>query len=248
VYEFLASCGSTNDEIAARAAAHAEEGLVVAADEQTGGRGRRGRAWHSPPGENLYCSLFLRPDLPARLAPPLTLLASAALAQALTRLGFAPRLKWPNDVLLDTRTGLRKVAGVLAETASEGDRVRHIILGVGVNVNSRSFPEALSPIATSLRMASGRSLDRGELLAAFLNAFEPVYDGFLAAGPQVGLREWSRYAVLGQPCRVRRASRRIEGLATGIDATGALLLRTAAGETVAVHAGEVNWLPVSQAR
>ena len=241
-YELIASCGSTNDEVATRALAGAAEGLLVAAEEQTGGRGRRGRDWHSPARENLYCSLLLRPALPARLAAPLTLLAGAALAQALASLGFSPRLKWPNDVLLDTPNGLRKVAGILTEMASEGDRVRHVIVGVGVNVNTRDFPSPLAPIATSLRLVCGIAVDRGALLAGFINAFAPIYDGFLAAGPGPGLREWKRHAVLGQPCWVKREDGRSEGTAVGVDDSGALLLRTDHGETVTVHAGEVNWL------
>ena len=285
-YEFLESCATTNDEIARRAASGAEEGLLVVADAQSGGRGRRGRSWHSPANENLYFSLLLRPALSARLASPLTLLAGAALAQTLADLGFTPRLKWPNDVLLESNirrepskgsqnlcpfpppssplaslglarsgsagqspatptrslAGLRKVAGILAEMASEGDRVRHVVLGIGINVNSQEFPKSLQAIATSLRVVHGQAVDRGRLLAGFLNAFEPIYDGFLAAGPAAGLREWNQHALLGQPCWVDRPSGRLEGVAAGTDETGALLLRTATGETVSVHAGEVNWL------
>jgi BirA family biotin operon repressor/biotin-[acetyl-CoA-carboxylase] ligase len=242
-YELLPACASTNDEVAARAATYADEGLLVAANQQTGGRGRRGRFWHSPPSENLYFSLLLRPALPARLASPLTLLAGAALAQALADLAFSPRLKWPNDVLLETPAGLRKVAGILSEMASEGERVRHVVLGVGVNVNALAFPDTLAAIATSLRLVRGSALNRGTLLAAFLNAFEPLYHDFLAAGPAAGLTRWSHHAVLGQPCWVEHDALRVEGVAAGVDDAGALLLRTADGETVAVHAGEVNWLP-----
>jgi BirA family biotin operon repressor/biotin-[acetyl-CoA-carboxylase] ligase len=241
-YEVLSSCCSTNDKVATRATLGAEEGLLVAAEEQTGGRGRRGRDWHSPASESLYCSLLLRPALPARLAAPLTLLAGAALAEALSALGFSPRLKWPNDVLLPTPDGPRKVAGILTEMASDGDRVRHVILGVGVNVNSHDFPGPLAQLASSLRLVRGSALHRGAVLAAFINAFEPIYDGLLAAGPGPGLATWNRYAVLGQPCWVSREAGRVEGVAESVDDSGALLLRTAAGETVAVHAGEVNWV------
>ncbi|MBN2574423.1 MAG: biotin--[acetyl-CoA-carboxylase] ligase [Deltaproteobacteria bacterium] len=241
-YEFLPACGSTNDEVASRAAAGAQEGLLVAADVQTAGRGRRGRVWHSPSGDNLYGSLLLRPALPARLAAPLALLAGAALGQTLAALGFSPRLKWPNDVLLDTPAGLRKVAGVLAEMTSEGQRVRHVVLGVGVNVNSRAFPASLAQVATSLRLVSGRRLERGALLAAFVNAFEPLYDGYLVDGPAAGLAVWRRHALLGQQCWASRGQTRIEGTAADVDDAGALVLRTAAGETIAVHAGEVHWL------
>jgi len=222
--------------------AGAKEGLLVVADEQTGGRGRRGRAWHSPAGENLYCSLLLRPALPARMAGPLTLLAGAALAETLSCLGFTPRLKWPNDVLLDTPEGLRKVAGILAEMSSEADRVRHVVLGVGVNVNGAVFPGLLGQIATSLAIVARKTIDRGTLLAALLNTFEPIYDRFRAHGPASGLASWNRHAILGQRAWVERESGRIEGVAFAVDESGALLLRTDPGETAMVHAGEVNWL------
>jgi BirA family biotin operon repressor/biotin-[acetyl-CoA-carboxylase] ligase len=229
--------------VAARAAHGAPEGLLVAADEQTHGRGRRGRVWHSPKGESLCFSLLLRPTLPAPRTAPLALLAGAALAEALAAFAFSPRLKWPNDILLDTADGLRKVAGILAEMASEGERVRQVVLGVGVNVNGLNFPDSLAPIATSLRLVGGATVDRGALLASFLNAFEPIYDGWLAAGPTAGLAAWSRHAVLGQRCSARHDTGRIEGVAAGVDDAGALLLRTTDGETVAVHGGEVSWLP-----
>ena len=242
-YESLPACASTNDEVAVRAAAGAAEGLVVTAELQTGGRGRRGRSWHSPCGENLYASLLLRPALPVRLAAPLTLLAGAAMAEALSAIGFSPRLKWPNDVLLDTPAGLRKVAGILAEMASDGDRVRHVVLGVGVNVNGQEFPGQLAQVATSLRLMRGSDLDRGTVLAAFLDAFEPIYDEFLAAGPGPGLAAWHAHAMLGNRCWIGHEGGRIEGTALGADDSGALLVDTGTGGTVAVHAGEVNWLP-----
>jgi BirA family biotin operon repressor/biotin-[acetyl-CoA-carboxylase] ligase len=241
-YELLPTCGSTNDEVAARAADGAAEGLLMAAEMQTQGRGRRGRLWHSLKGESLTFSLLLRPTLPAPRAAPLALLAGTVLAEALAALTFSPRLKWPNDILLDTAQGLRKVAGILAETAGAGDRIHHLVLGVGCNANTVAFPEPLAPIATSLRLVAGHEIDRGALLAAFLNAFEPMYDGFLAAGPEAGLARWRRHALFGQPCRVNREPTPLEGIATGLDEAGALLLRTASGETIRVHAGEVIWL------
>src|SRR5579872_3386736 len=106
-------CASTNDLAAQRARAGAPEGLIVVSDTQSGGRGRLGRVWHSPPGENLYLSIVLRPQRPAVEIPPLTLLAGAAVARALGSLGFSPRLKWPNDVQLTIDGRPRKVAGIL---------------------------------------------------------------------------------------------------------------------------------------
>ncbi len=240
-YELLSSCKSTNDEVALRAAHGAEEGLLVVTEAQTGGRGRRGRAWHSPTGENLSFSLLLRPAIAASAASPLTLLAGAALGRALFSLGFSPRLKWPNDVLLDAGDGLRKVAGILTELASEGGRIRHIVVGVGVNVNGQEFPAHLAALATSLRLVRGAALDRGSALAAFINAFEPIYEDFVAHGPAAGLAEWRRFALLGQPCSVERESTRVEGVAEDVDGSGALLIRLAEGERISVHSGQVNW-------
>ena len=241
VFALLPSCGSTSDEVSARAGA-ADEGLLVAAEEQTGGRGRRGRAWHSPAGENLYASLLLRPALPAPQVAPLTLVAGVAVARALRALGFAPRLKWPNDVLLDTTAGLRKVAGLLTEMASEGERVRHVVLGVGINVNAVGFPADLADVATSLRLVRGAAVERAAVLAEFLNAFEPLYEEWRTHGPAAGLDEWRHYGILGQRGWVARGGERLEGVAAAIDESGALLLRTDVGDTVPIHAGEVNWL------
>ena len=240
-FEHLPTCGSTNDEVAVRATAGDSEGMLIVADEQTKGRGRRGRSWHSQPGENLTFSLLLRPALLARNVAPLTLLAGAALAATLSQFRLAPKLKWPNDVLLDVADGPRKVAGILTEMSSEGDRVRHVVLGIGINVNADAFPDDLAR-ATSLRLAVGASLDSAALLASFLNAFEPRYDDFVTGGPSAALDEWNRYALLGQPCWIDRPSGRVDGVAEGVDASGALQIRTASGETIYVHGGEVNWL------
>jgi BirA family transcriptional regulator, biotin operon repressor / biotin---[acetyl-CoA-carboxylase] ligase len=240
-YSFLITCGSTNDEVAVRAAAGAEEGLLVAADQQSSGRGRRGRVWHSPPGENLYFSLLLRPALPAHLLAPLPLLVGAALAQTLASLGFSPRLKWPNDVLLDGPQGLRKVAGILVEMSSERDHVRHVVLGVGVDVNARELPVDLASVATSLRLHCGCEVDRAQVLAGFLNLFEPLYQDFLAAGPAAGLAAWRAFANFGQRCRVQSGSRIVDGIAEALDPGGALLVRTSDGTLVPVYAGEVDW-------
>lgn len=245
--ELLDTCGSTNDEVAARALTGAQEGLLVVAERQTGGRGRRGRSWHSPAGENLYFSLLLRPRLPAHRASPMTLLVGAALAQALRSLDFQPLLKWPNDVLLETAPGLRKVAGILAEMATEGGNVRHLVVGVGINVHGRAFPDELASRATSLDLVRGTApgqagLARVHLLAQFLNAFEPMYDDFVDRGPAAGLAKWRAHALLGQPCQVDREGDRTTGIAEDVDDSGALVIRTPDGHAQVVHAGEVTWL------
>jgi BirA family biotin operon repressor/biotin-[acetyl-CoA-carboxylase] ligase len=236
----LQACASTSDEVAARARAGADEGLLIVAETQSGGRGRLGRAWHSPPGENLYLSLLLRPAMPPWMVPPLTLLVGGVAAEVLSAAGAAPRLKWPNDVLLPVAGGLRKVAGILTEMASERDRVRHVVVGLGLNVNGTAFPAELAERATSLLLATGRPFDRGTLLAALLDGLEPAYDQFVAEGPTRALSRWRQHADLGRRCRVERDGAVIEGVAEDVDAEGTLLVRDDGGHLHRVLSGEIS--------
>jgi BirA family biotin operon repressor/biotin-[acetyl-CoA-carboxylase] ligase len=222
----LATCASTNDVAAA------ETGEVaVVADTQTGGRGRMGRSWHSPPRENLYVSLRLCPDLRPDQVPPITLLAGAVLAEVLAAEGAEPRLKWPNDLLL----GSKKVAGILTEMASERDRVRHVVVGVGVNVNGTAFPPELAERATSLRLALGRTFDRDALLDAFLAAFEPAFARFVTDGIADTVARWRAHGHLGVRCQVDG----LHGTALDLDDTGALLVRDDTGRVHRIVSGEV---------
>jgi len=241
VYEFLSDCASTNDVARSRAAAGAAEGLVIVADSQSAGRGRLGRSWHSPAGENLYLSLLLRPALPAREVAPLTLLAGGALARTLAEAGMVSRLRWPNDLLVPTANGPRKAGGILTEMATSGEGVRHVVLGVGLNVNSQAFPPELAERATSLRLAFGRAIDRARLLVEFLAAFEATYDDFLARGPAAGLVQWRRHADLGRVCRIDQAGTQIEGIALDIDDGGALLVRDDAGRVHRLISGDASF-------
>jgi BirA family biotin operon repressor/biotin-[acetyl-CoA-carboxylase] ligase len=242
-YEWHEACESTNDLAGARAKAGAAEGLVVATERQSAGRGRLGRVWHSPAGENLYLSILLRPWRPAPELPPLTLLAGAAVARALARLGFRPRLKWPNDVQLvgsaPAGRAARKVAGILTEMSSEGGRVGHVVVGVGLNVNALAFPPDLAARATSLRLAAGRAFERAAVLAAVLEELEPLYGDFAARGPESARAAWQPFAALGERCRVSAPGADLEGTMLGIDADGALRLRDDAGHIHRVLSGEI---------
>ncbi|HWS15327.1 MAG TPA: biotin--[acetyl-CoA-carboxylase] ligase, partial [Candidatus Methylomirabilis sp.] len=143
----LAVTDSTN-RVAMEMAEHgAKHGTVVVADAQTAGRGRMGRRWESPPGKNLYVSMLLRPPVPTVEAPQLSLVTGVALADAVEAMGVSASLKWPNDLYL----GERKAAGILAEMASDPDGVRHVVIGVGLNVNMEEadFPPVLRGRATS---------------------------------------------------------------------------------------------------
>jgi BirA family transcriptional regulator, biotin operon repressor / biotin---[acetyl-CoA-carboxylase] ligase len=243
-FEWHAECGSTNDLAAERARAGAPAGLVIVADAQTAGRGRLGRTWHSPAEENLYLSIVLRPVRPASEIPPITLLAGAAVARALRTLGLTPRLKWPNDVELVDETGRRrKVCGVLTEMASAGGSALHVVVGIGINANAVDFPPEIAGRATSLRRALGRAIERVELLAALLDAFEPLCGEFDRRGPAAAVEAFEAHAAFPAPCRVTapgRPGERLEGIALGVEPDGALRLQDDKGQIHRVISGELS--------
>jgi BirA family biotin operon repressor/biotin-[acetyl-CoA-carboxylase] ligase len=257
----LETCGSTNDVLAnlarapggaaaaaAPAAPEAPEGTVVTADAQTGGRGRMGRVWHSPPGENLYVSVLLRPAMATAGIPPLTLLAGGALAETLSRLEVEVRLKWPNDLLVRPRGAttehpFRKVAGILTEAATEGERLSHVVVGIGLNLNTAAFPGDLADKATSVRLATGKLTSRAGLLAGLLADLERAYLDFRARGAPAAIALWERHAHLGQLCRARGTEGEVTGRTAGVGPGGELLLRDAAGHLHRIFSGEVVPLP-----
>lgn len=233
------SIDSTNRLAAELARGGAAEGTVVVAEQQTAGRGRLGRSWSSPAGLNLYGSLVLRPELPPGEVPRLTLVAGIAVADAIAavRPELAPRIKWPNDVLL----GGRKVAGVLTELDAEAERVRFVVVGIGVNLNAQpdDFPPELADKATSVAIASGERVDRAAFTAALLGSFDAAYARFRRGG-FAALRE--RYDALhclpGRRVIVEGRPQR-SGVARGVDEEGALLVEVD-GRVERVVAGEVT--------
>jgi BirA family biotin operon repressor/biotin-[acetyl-CoA-carboxylase] ligase len=238
VYEPHGLCGSTNDLCAQRARQGAPEGLVVLADQQSSGRGRQGRSWLSQAGQNLTFSLLLRPECAVTALPPLTLLAGVAVARVLKTLGIAPRLKWPNDVLCDVAGQPRKLVGILTEMATQRDEVKHVVVGIGINVNQTEFDPTVASIASSLQLISGRAQDRAALLAAVLIELESLYVHTLRNGAGAFLPAWRTFAQLPRPCVVDRPGGSVAGTATDVDEDGALLVTNAEG-THRVLSGEV---------
>jgi BirA family biotin operon repressor/biotin-[acetyl-CoA-carboxylase] ligase len=228
---------STNDLAKELGSKNAPEGSLVVAESQSQGRGRLGREWESPPGVGLYVSLILRPPLPPTEMPQITLAAAVAAVRALRRAtGVAPGIKWPNDLLLDGK----KVGGILTEMETESDLIRHLVVGLGLNVNNREFPPPLDRTATSLALATGSTFSRRRILRAWLEEFEALYDLFLKQDFGVILEEWREYNVtLGQTVTVRQGPREITGLALEVDGDGALLLRQETGEVIRVTSGEI---------
>jgi BirA family transcriptional regulator, biotin operon repressor / biotin---[acetyl-CoA-carboxylase] ligase len=232
----LALCDSTNDEAAARAAAGAPHGTVVTAAAQRRGRGRLGRSWYSPPGENLYLSCVLRPALAPAALPPITLAAGVAVAEVVARFGPRPAVKWPNDVVVAGR----KLAGVLTEMTTRGERLDFLVLGIGVNLGSRSFPPELAGVATSIALESGREVAPGEFRAALLPELESWLDRFLRGGVAAIGPAWTAWSgMAGARVRVSAGGRELEGTACGIGQDGSLDVRDDRGHHVNVVAGDV---------
>jgi len=221
------------------ARAGAPEGTAVIAERQTAGRGRLGRHWHSPAGVNLYCSVVLRPRLLPGAVPQVALVAGAAVAAVVEEeIGTHAGIKWPNDVLLEGR----KVAGILTEMDSEIERVHHVIAGIGVNLNGSrtAFPPELRRKATSLRLATGRRVDRAAFTGRLLAALEARYGRFVSKGFASVRAEWESYSCLtGREVRVAAAEGELAGRVLGLDDDGALRLEHA-GRVVRVVAGEVT--------
>jgi len=233
---------STNRLARDLAIAGAAEGTLVVAESQTGGRGRKGRIWFSPPGEGIYVSLVLRPRFEPAEAPKMTLLAGVALAETL--IPVVPTrvtIKWPNDVL----AAGRKVAGILIEIATEIDAINYMIVGVGLNVNTppRGFPADLRKWATSLAAETGSPVARAEILGAFLERFERYYDLIDREGFAPVIRRWRELSdMTGRPVRVHSFSGFVEGTIVGIDDDGVLVLTGADGTVERVISGDVEYV------
>ncbi len=238
---FHESLPSTNQAAFKLAADGAEHGEVVIAEQQTAGKGRRGRTWVSPTGLNLYFSAILRPELAPQHAPELTLVAAVALAETLREAGADALIKWPNDVQIDGR----KVAGILTELSAEPERVHFVVLGVGVNLNAsrEDFPPEVAPTAISLSEALGQRVNRALFATALWGRLEEWLDLHHEVGFEPVRERWKELSsTLGQDVLVRTDRTELRGVAEDIDEAGALLVRTAGGSLERVLAGDVEQL------
>jgi BirA family transcriptional regulator, biotin operon repressor / biotin---[acetyl-CoA-carboxylase] ligase len=215
------------------------EGTLVLAEEQTAGRGRAGRSWHSERGTGLYFTLLLRPKLAPAQAPLLTMLAGLSAHAAIQGLtGLTPELKWPNDLLLNGK----KVGGILTEMHAEPSVVRFVIVGIGINVNQEKLPPELASIATSLRKESGKMNYRLELLVRLLTQFESDYNRFLREGPSFVVERFQRVSnfAKGRRVRVESGSESYVGTTAGLSPEGLLLVAKENGPVLTVIAGDVS--------
>jgi BirA family biotin operon repressor/biotin-[acetyl-CoA-carboxylase] ligase len=232
----VAETGSTNDDALDAARAGAPHGATYVADAQTRGRGRRGHTWTSPSGENLTFSVVLRPAVPAARVSTLTLVVGLAVRTVAARRVPVPvSVKWPNDVVI----GRKKLAGILVESRLSGSAVEAVVVGVGLNVHMRDMPPEIADIATSLVLAGDRAPSREAALAALLVEIETRLIAFERDGLSPLLAELSSHdALLGAEVTVGD----VRGVGAGIDADGALLVRTDEGAVVSVTSGTVEWL------
>ena len=237
---FYPETDTTNDRIRELALEGAPEGTLAVAEMQTAARGRRGRAWQAPAESGVWMSLLLRPDILPTQASVLTLLAGIALAEAIEDVtGMEAGIKWPNDILLNGK----KLVGILTEMDCDMEQIHSVTVGMGINVNTKAFPQDLQEIATSLYLESGREFDRAEIVGCVMKRFEGLYEEFLEKGGVFApFQERYRAKCLNMGKEVRVIGRETY-LATALDITpeGELIVkRKDNGAEEVVFSGEVS--------
>jgi len=241
IYHFF-KVDSTNRVALELGHAGEPEGAIVLGEEQTAGRGRAGRKWHSERATGIYVTLLLRPKLAPVQAPLLTMMAGISAHTAIqAQTDLAVDVKWPNDLLIEGN----KVGGILTEMHAEPGQIRFVIVGIGLNVNQEKFPGELGATATSLRVASGRPQSRLELLVRLLREFERDYNDFLSEGPAAVIERFSRVSSYAQGKRVRVSNGKesFTGMTAGLGAEGLLQVRRDGGQLTTVIAGDVTEAP-----
>lgn len=230
---------STQDELRSLAEQGAPEGTLVIAEQQTSGRGRMGRSWISPAGKGIWMSLLLRPPVPLPHTPQLTLLAAVALSRAISRIiPVTIGIKWPNDLLVDGK----KISGILLESAAEDERLRYVVVGLGISVNLEpdDYPEELLHKAVSLKMVSGSTVNRTDLIAAILEEFERLYGLYLEEGFTPIRVLWEAHSVtLNHQTQLHTPQGSFIGIPRGLDAMGGLQVELEDGSFRTVYSAEV---------
>lgn len=235
-YEELDSTNIKIQELAKQGAVH---GTTVAAGHQTAGRGRRGRTWESPKGDNIYMSILLRPQMDVSKAPMLTLVMAYSVAKVLQGIGYEKiGIKWPNDLVLSGK----KVCGILTEMQMQGSEMEYVVIGVGVNVNMRHVPEELKDKATSLYLEDGRTGDCFRLIQDIVEVFRAQYERFVEVGDLSFLKKEYNGMLVNRDKEVRvlEPGNEYTAYALGMNSRGELLVRKADGSEDAVFAGEVS--------
>ncbi|MFS0781412.1 biotin--[acetyl-CoA-carboxylase] ligase [Bacillus sp. 1P06AnD] len=234
------SIGSTQKKAIEMANEGAPEGTIVVADEQTGGRGRMARKWHSAKRTGIWMSVLAKPNIPIQQAPQLTLLTAVAVVQAIEDVtGVQAEIKWPNDILIKGK----KMTGILTEMQAEADGIHSIVIGIGINVNQsiEDFPEELQEKATSLRVQCGQMVSREALIGSVLKRFESLYQIYQSKGFKVIKTLWESYAVsIGKTITATTLQARVTGIAMGITDEGVLLIKDGSGTVHSIYSADID--------
>lgn len=230
---------STNNEIKRQGEKGASHGLVVIAESQTAGRGRLGRSWSSPEEEGIWMSFLLRPQMKPEAASMLTLVIALAVRKAVLQVtGIEALIKWPNDIVVNGK----KICGILTEMSTIGSDINYVTAGVGINVNTKSFPEEISRTATSISLACGKKISREMLVERFGEAFEEYYDRLVETNDLSLIKEeYNGYlANRDRFVKVIGADEELTGTALGINELGELLVQDSANQVHIIRSGEVS--------
>ena len=230
---------STNTQAKKLGDQGAGHGTLVIAESQSGGKGRRGRGWLSPPRGNIYMTILLKPDIEPSRAPMLTLVMAHSAAMAIRRTtGLETQIKWPNDVIVERK----KVCGILTEMSTEIDYINHVVIGIGINTNMQEIPNNLAEKATSLAREKGQLIERAALAAAIINQFEKDYEVFMESSDLSGLKDSYNHMLVNKnkEVMIQEVNREFRGEALGINEIGELIVRKEDGSLQQIFAGEVS--------
>lgn len=217
-----------------------EEGTVVIAESQTGGRGRLGHKWISPEG-GIWLSVVLKPKMQPLYAARITLLAGVAVAKTIRSYGLPAKIKWPNDVLINDK----KVCGILTEIGAEMDSIHYVVVGMGIdaNVDTETFPEEFRDSSTSLKNELGSGINRVEFVQRLLSELESLYMEFQGEGFSSIMEDWRNMsATIGEWVKITTQTRAVYGEAVGVDSEGALIIETDEGKLEKIVAGNCEHL------
>lgn len=240
----LQEVDSTNNEAKRGAGRNETDGTLYIAETQTGGKGRRGRQWSSPAGSGIFMSLLLRPEILPENASMLTIAAAMAVSLAIEGVLKGKscmqecRIKWPNDIVVNKK----KVCGILTEMSTDADKINYVVIGIGINVNTKEFEEELKSTATSLYLEAGTFIEREDIIEAFAKEFTKCYETFLDTQDLSGLMpEYNNRLVnAGKQVKIIDANQSYTGTAVGINNRGELLVIKEDGSRTLVSAGEVS--------
>jgi len=235
---YFTETDSTNTRAKDLAVRGAPEGSLVLSEKQTKGRGRNERNWFSPSRDGIYLSLILRPTIPPREAPVITLLTAVAVAEtllSLTRLKIA--IKWPNDILVSGK----KLAGILTEISTQGDSIDYVVVGLGLNVNTPRFPEDIRDKATSMLIETGKRFSRVKVIREYLKWYEAYYEVFKNIGFEPIRKRWRELTnMIGRQITVQMIDKGYSGEVQDIDKDGALIITDRTGKSHRIIFGDVT--------